>query len=587
MSIHKGKKRYFMAFIALMAINGYNQSTITFNVDGANTVIPKEIYGVLMERLGRQWTSPSTPSSGIFVGTNSSIANVNGMRKDVIDGFKECGITAAEWPGGCAANGYDWSKNKKPANDVGVDRFFEFCRLTGAEAVIAGKPFGDDAESNLAFCKYIIDSLKYPLKYFKIGNEVWGCGGDQNVATYTSNYSTNYDILKDYFAAKKVSIVASVDYGGNQNWMNSMLQSMNGKIDGFEIHQYIYHPDDYSSTNPTTSQYWNVVKDAYKMIGDNCKGMTTFLNSKDPQNHIKLVFDEWGDWFIDTGDGWMQQSTVWDALSAGEHLHVFMENSKRVQVTCLAQAVSCIHSIMNINTSAVMVKTPTFYVYKMYIPHHMNNAKVVPVTASNWANVNGDVQAVTSFASVDSTGTISISFTNVDMSATQRITVTLTSSQAAYVVKSAEVITGPAINTANEYGANEQVNIKALDPSSYTLTGKTLSVTLPSKSVAMIRLVPPTAVQSASLLKNSSNTFSIKAGSNRNVLITSSANINTPVTISLYGIDGRTLIDKVSRVFGSDNNTCVMGNNLESRGAYLVKVKGDNVNLTQQVIVLK
>ena len=113
-------KKYIIGFIAVIIINGFGQSTVTFNVDGANAVIAHEVFGLLMERLGRQWTN-----NGIFVGTNSSIPNTNGMRNDVIEGFKECGVGAAQWPGGCAANGYNWSANKKPSNDVGVDRFIE------------------------------------------------------------------------------------------------------------------------------------------------------------------------------------------------------------------------------------------------------------------------------------------------------------------------------------------------------------------------------------------------------------------------------------------------------------------------------
>ena len=571
-------------FIATMAISGYSQSTVTFNVDGATTVIPKGIYAVLMERLGRQWTGQN--SSGVFVGTNSTIKNTNGMRDDVIAGFKECGVTGLEWPGGCAANGYNWSANKRPTNDVGVDRFIEFCRLTEAEAIIAGKPAGTDAASNLAFCQYIIDSLKYPLKYFKVGNEVWGCGGNQDVNAYTSSYSTNYDKLKDYFAAKKVSIVASINYGGDNNWMTSMLGSLNGKIDGFEIHEYLYFPQTYSSTDPTTAQYWDVLNRAYNsQIGNNLRRMVSTLEQKDPQNHVKLIFDEWGDWFKNTGDGWAQENTVMDALSAGEHLHNFMQQSSRVEIACLAQGVNVIHSLININTNQVMVKTPTFYVFKMFIPHHTNNAKLVPITASSYQNVNGNIQAVTTVASVDSTGMVNISFTNIDMSATRSVTVTLTSSKASYTVKSAEVITGSAINTCNVFGAAEQVNIKTLDASSYNLNGKTLSVTLPSKSIVMIRLMPPVAVKPGSLLKNGKNTFSVQAGPNGTMHINSSVSMNTPVTISLYSVDGKTLIDRVSRTLERGNNVCVLGNNLKNRGVYLVKLTGDNVNFAKKVIV--
>jgi hypothetical protein len=297
-----------------------------------------------------------------------------------------------------------------------------------------------------------------------------------------------------------------------------------------------------------------------------------------------MYFDEWGDWLIDVGDGWEQRLTVMDAISAGEHLHSFMEYSSRMEMAGLAQAVNVIHSIMNINNSGVMSKTSTFYVFKMYIPHHSNGAKVAPVTAENWKKVNGNIQAVTSFASVENNGTVNISFTNCDMSATQAVTVTLTSKAASYTVKSAQVITGPAINSYNPYGGEEVVNIKPLETSSYSLSGKTLSVTLPSKCVAMIRLQPPTGVQSGSIMKNDVRAYTVKSGANGSVFV-SSLSHNSPVSVSLYGIDGRTLINKVTTSFDNGNSVCVSGSKSLSKGTYLVKIKGENLNLTRQVIV--
>ena len=194
------------------------------------------------------------------------------------------------------------------------------------------------------------------------------------------------------------------------------------------------------------------------------------------------------------------------------------------------------------------------------------------------------MQAVTACATVDSAKTVSISFTNVDMSASQTVTVTLTSA-ASFVVSSAEVITGSAINSFNDFGAAEQVNIKTLAASNYSLNGKTLSVTLPSKSVAMIRLSPPVGAQSGMMRENYGNAFAIKTGSHRSILISSSTAIKTPVTVSLYGIDGRTLIDRFTTTFDDGKKMYVLGNGRLGRGVYLVRINGENVNVAEKVIV--
>lgn len=590
MSFFRRTKQYVMLFVAAIVTSGYSQSTITFNVGGATTVVNKEVFGLLMERLGRQWTN-----NGIFVGTGSTIPNTNGMRNDVIDGFKECGVGAAQWPGGCAANGYRWSDNKKPQNDVGVDRFIQFCKLTGAEAVISGMPTGGDDASNLAFAQYIIDSLQYPLKWFKIGNEIWGgCGGSTYTNGYTAGFTSNYDLLKTLKNTpngKDLKFIAAAGaIEGGYNWIPTYYSAIGSIMNAVEIHDYIYRTT-WSSDNPTTDNYWQIMNDIF--VGDIHDHMYNnifpAMNTADPSKRVKVCLDEWGDWLKADGN-WMQTITVMDAISAGGHLNQFIQNADRVGVACLAQGVNVIHSIINIDLNGVMVKTPAFYVFKMYKPHHKNNAKFLPMTASNFEKANGTVPALSAAASVDDSGFVNISFTNCDISATRNVTVTLTSSKASYTIKSAEVITGPAINTTNPFGGPEQVNIQTLEASAYSVNGKTLSVTLPSKSVVMVRLdtPPPTSVlQPVQLQNNGADAFSIKAGSRGGVQITSTANRKTPVTISLYGIDGRTLIGSTTRTLEAGNSVCVFENSVKSRGVYLVKITGDNLDLTKQVVIAK
>ena len=59
--------------------------------------ISKDIYGHFSEHLGR------CIYEGLYVGEDSPIPNVKGMRKDVVDALKEMGIPVLCWPGGCFA----------------------------------------------------------------------------------------------------------------------------------------------------------------------------------------------------------------------------------------------------------------------------------------------------------------------------------------------------------------------------------------------------------------------------------------------------------------------------------------------------
>ena len=214
-----------------------------------------------MERLGKNW------NGGIFVGTSSAIPNTNGMRNDVIDAFKEAGVGMIEWPGGCAAGSYNWSANKNPSNDVGTDRYMQLCQLLGIPPMIAGPGTSAAAANNLAWVQYINNNATHPewtLNHFKIGNEVWGCGGNQDEATYEANYVANYNMLSAPVNGKKLSIVAGTDLIGKWPWLDTMLKNQAGKIDGVEIHDYIYHPDDIPNVGFTDAQYYNIVNAANK-----------------------------------------------------------------------------------------------------------------------------------------------------------------------------------------------------------------------------------------------------------------------------------------------------------------------------------
>ena len=73
--------------------------------------ISKDIYGHFSEHLGR------CIYEGLYVGEDSPIPNVNGMRKDVVDALKEINIPVLRWPGGCFADEYHWKDGIGPKKD--------------------------------------------------------------------------------------------------------------------------------------------------------------------------------------------------------------------------------------------------------------------------------------------------------------------------------------------------------------------------------------------------------------------------------------------------------------------------------------
>ena len=174
---------------------------------------------------------------------------------------------------------------------------------------------------------------------------------------------------------------------------------------------------------------------------------------------------------------------------------MFIANADRIQMAGLAQAVNVIQSLFLTNSSSGgkdLVKTPTFYVFKMFKPHHTDNAKWAPNTLSS-EKITGNSKTfsvLSSGATVNDAGQVNISLANVDLTKTRDVTITLTSDKASYFISKAEVITGPAKDSFNDFGKAETVNIQPLADTGYQACGKKAKVTLPSKSVVMLTLDP-------------------------------------------------------------------------------------------------
>lgn len=123
---------------AILSINAAGQSGKKIN---------KNIYGHFSEHLGR------CIYGGVYVGENSDIPNVNGMRTDVVQALKKIGVPVLRWPGGCFADEYHWEDGIGPKetrkrmvntnwggvvedNSFGTHEFMELCRQIGCEPYV-------------------------------------------------------------------------------------------------------------------------------------------------------------------------------------------------------------------------------------------------------------------------------------------------------------------------------------------------------------------------------------------------------------------------------------------------------------------
>ena len=112
---------------------------LTIEADKPGAVINRDIFGQFAEHLGKGIYE------GVWVGPNSKIPNVRGIRSDVVGALRAIKVPVVRWPGGCFADEYHWRDGVGPAtrrkvttnsvwagavepNTFGTHEFMDFAR---------------------------------------------------------------------------------------------------------------------------------------------------------------------------------------------------------------------------------------------------------------------------------------------------------------------------------------------------------------------------------------------------------------------------------------------------------------------------
>src|SRR5690606_15923354 len=107
------------------------------------------------------------------------------------------------------------------------------------------------------------------------------------------------------------------------------------------------------------------------------------MDKYDPEKKVGFYVDEWGTWYDpEEGDNpsfLIQQNTIRDALVAALNLNVFHRHAERVHMTNIAQMVNVLQAMI-LTDKEKMLLTPTYHVFKMYVP--FQQATHLPVDIS-------------------------------------------------------------------------------------------------------------------------------------------------------------------------------------------------------------
>lgn len=503
---------------------------LTLDTEAKGPTIDRDIFGQFAEHLGQGIYG------GVWVGPDSKIPNVRGIRSDVVQALRAIKVPVVRWPGGCFADAYNWRHGIGPAADrvttvnlwgnvpepgtFGTHEFMDFVDQLGSEAFISVNLGSGTASEAAAWLEYMttnqpstLGKLRaangrakpWKIKYLGIGNESWGCGGGFTGDEYVAEMKRFSTFARNLNPAQNAEIpifrvpdsmrrVAVGPDGGKTDYTEAVMKAWSTKanagwgIEALGLHFYSSGPGGIV-TAPSTGfgekDYAYLLKDTLR-IQDMIATHSAIMDKYDPKREVALVVDEWGAWLRPLpGLPLMflkQQNSQRDAILASLNINIFARNASRVRMSNIAQMVNVIQSMI-LTEGERMVLTPTYYVYKMYVP--FQDAQLIPLKLDAGEYKVGDISLpqVDGIAARAKDGRIWLALTNLDPN--REATITLKGDNLKVVSAVGEVLTAPQVDSVNTFEETKAVTPK---PYSIRSVDGRLNIRLPSKSLTVVQI---------------------------------------------------------------------------------------------------
>lgn len=510
--VQSGTKAIVVGLLFSGVVNAQQKATVSVKPSADAPVISKHIYGHFAEHLGR------CIYDGIYVGENSNIPNTNGVRNDIISALKELGIPNLRWPGGCFADTYHWKdgigpKKDRPTmvnqwwggttedNSFGTHDFLNLCEVLGTEPYLAANVGSGTPQEMKDWVAYVNHQGKSPMsdlrkqnqrdtpwgvKYWGVGNEMWGCGGNMTPEFYANLFRQYSTFMTDWSNSDKLFRIASGANVADYHWTEVLMRDIpRGLIEGVALHSYSFVNWDKkgSSTQFDEAMYFQTMETALKME-ELVRKHSEIMDKYDPAKKTALIVDEWGGWYEvepGTNPGFLyQQNTMRDAMIAGTTLNIFNNHSDRVRMANLAQTVNVLQAVI-LTEKDKMLLTPTYHVMHMYKVHQ--DAKLIPVEfQSPEYKHGGKTLPALSVSASEKDGKKHFSIVNIHPN--QTMTVDLDVKSLNLKNASGKIVASSKLQDHNTFENPTKISEKEFKD--FKLKNGTLTVTLPAFSVVVI-----------------------------------------------------------------------------------------------------
>ncbi len=497
------------------------------DLDVPGPVISRHLYGHFAEHLG------ACIYGGFWVGEDSDIPNVGGIRADVVEALRRLQVPNLRWPGGCFADEYHWQDGVGPReqrprmvnthwgdveenNHFGTHEFMALCELLGTEPYVSANVGSGSVRETSEWVEYLTragDSPMarlraehghpdpWPVTFFGIGNEPWGCGGQLRVEQFVSMARQHATYARDHGDNRLHRVVAGAaddDYHWTEVIMREVTKGLRDPrprdlFQSVSFHYYttpgVTWDDKWSATEFTREEYWVTMQQALR-VREIIAGHAAVMDAYDPGKKIGLALDEWGTWWAvepGTNPGFLhQQNTMRDALVAAVHFDAFHDHADRLRLANIAQTVNVLQAMV-LTDGHELVLTPSYHVFEMSTGHH--DARALPLHVPGGMpprEVGGtEIDTVSASASTKD-GRVTVSLTNLDPDAGVRVELDLRGRVVTSVrarVLTADLAERNSVTAADAVAPREHDGV--------TLEGSRLTVELPAAAFVVCTLEAP------------------------------------------------------------------------------------------------
>jgi alpha-N-arabinofuranosidase len=487
---------------------------VVLNADLGSTKIDRHIYGHFAEHLGR------CIYDGIWVGEDSPIPNVRGIRTDIVEALKAINIPNLRWPGGCFADEYHWMdgigpREERPSmvnthwggvtenNHFGTHEFMDLCEQLECEPYICGNVGSGTVKEMSQWVEYLTFGGKSPMsdlraknghpepwkvKFWGVGNENWGCGGQMRPEYYADEYR-RYSCYSRNYGENQLYRIAGGPDRDNFHWTDVLMKNAGKHMHGLSLHSYTF-TDTWdkkgSAIDFSDKQYFSCLKSALS-IDERIAKHATIMDLYDPEKRVAMIVDEWGTWHDcepGTNPGFLyQQNAMRDALVASLSFDIFHRHADRVRMTNIAQTVNVLQSMI-LTEGEKMLLTPTYHAFDLYKGHQ--DAISIPMDFDAGEIQLGEqtLPALSGAASRREDGTVLVTFSNLDLKQSHDVEIDIRGLDATSVT--GQVLTADAANVHNTFDEPNQVKPEAFQDA--TLENGVLKAKLPNLSIVAMEL---------------------------------------------------------------------------------------------------